>query len=525
MKNSPTTATPIDSTITAATVYLSGAHITRSAELPLAAGVHQLVFGALPAWLNPQSIQVSASGGVQIGAVEHLTNHIQRLDYSAEITALKDQLEDLEDDLAQAKSQISLGELEEGFFAENRRLAGTKAGLKAEELKAAVLFYNERMATIRQARFAREKQIKELTRAIQNLKAQLGSFRATADPVSEIHVTVAAEEATEATLTVSYYVDTASWQPRYDIRVNQVGGDVALEYKAAVSQNTGENWTDIALTLSTGNPSLGGVCPELNPWYIDFYRPPLQRQRAVGAAAPKAMRAMAQDMMEMEVAAAAPMDAALPPPPAAVVESVTSVEYALTAPQTIASGDDSGQVAIATHRLPAQYRYRCVPKMNRETFLLASVSGWQAVNLIAGEAAVFFRDRYVGSTVIDPSAVEDAKDLELSLGTDNAVLVTRERGKDYTATTAIVGSVKQSRQWELTVRNLKSVAITIDLLDQIPVPVNKRITVDTNETSGAEIDKDKGILTWKLTLEPGQSKLVTYKYTVTSPSDGTVRLD
>jgi uncharacterized protein (TIGR02231 family) len=472
-----------------------------------------------------------------INSVEHTINHLQEADHSEEITALKEQLKDLERRFHRENNQIELGTLEEKMFAKNMDLAGSESGLKADELKAAVLFYNERMAAIREIRMACQERIEDLNKQIAAAKAQLGSFnrsRTRPDPVSEVTVTIEAGVETTQTLTLSYFIRNAGWQPSYDIRAKDASGDIALHYKAKIKQASGENWENVKLTLSTGNPAINAACPELRPWYLDLPKPvPLLKYMASNTRnrglSKETLEEDALEPMDMAMmsAAEAPMAAGAftsePEPAAAVSESVTSAEYNLTASYTIASGDDGQDVGISTHSLAAQYRYFSVSKLEREVFLLAAVSDWEHLHLIAGEASIFFENRYVGRTTLDPRRAEETFDL--SLGTDKSVIVTRERGKDLTGKTLVGGSIKQTRQWELSARNLKPYSIEIELKDQVPVSVNKQISVNVTETTGADMDAETGILTWRFSLQPAEAKTMTVKYVVTSPKDTPLYLE
>ena len=183
----------------------------------------------------------------------------------------------------------------------------------------------------------------------------------------------------------------------------------------------------------------------------------------------------------------------------------------------------SDLVEIITHSLPAQYRYFSARKLDKEVFLIAAVRDWEHLNLIAGEGSIFFENRYVGKTYIDPRRAED--EINLSLGVDKSVMVTRIKGRDFTEKTLTGGNVRQTRQWELTVKSLKTKPVDIKVIDQIPVSLNKQITVDAAEISGAEWNKDTGILTWDFTLEPAAVKKMAVKYTVTQPKNTTVILE
>ena len=389
-------------------------------------------------------------------------------------------------------------------------------------------FYSERMAAIQNDNAECLRKIKEIDIEISAVQSQLGVFNnMRPEPVSEITVTVVIDEkaakGASSDITLTYFVFNANWRPSYDIRAKNTTEDIALHYKANVSQNTGENWEEVKLTLSTGNPSASGECPDLKPWYLSFYQEPkISQYQAFNA--PIAAKSMMREECCEEVMCECDEQIAAPPVSAVTVtESTTSVEYNIRAPYTIASGDGGQDVEIMTHSLQAKYRYYSIRKLEREVFLLAAVSGWEHLNLIAGNASIFFENRYVGKTRIDPRRAGDT--IDLSLGVDKSIVVTRVRGKDFTAKTFAGGSTKQTRQWELTARNLKTSPVDIELLDQVPVSTDKQITVEATDISGAEMNKDTGILTWKFSLKPAESRSMVVKYVVTSPKNTTVLLD
>jgi uncharacterized protein (TIGR02231 family) len=82
-------------------------------------------------------------------------------------------------------------------------------------------------------------------------------------------------------------VNGAGWQPLYDLRLQEEEGQPWLElgYLAEVTQQTGEIWQDMQLSLSTARPALAGRIPELDPWYIRPQPPvvPLPAPRAAAA--------------------------------------------------------------------------------------------------------------------------------------------------------------------------------------------------------------------------------------------------
>src|SRR5690554_3651924 len=117
--------------------------------------------------------------------------------------------------------------------------------------------------------------------------------------------------------------------------------------------------------------------------------------------------------------------------------------------------------------LPAFYQYYCVPKIDKDAFLIANIVDWEKYNLLEGEANVFFEDTYVGKTLMDVRYASDT--LEISLGRDKKVSVNREKIKDYTAKQFIGNKKEETRAWKTTVKNNKNQAINMIILDQVPV--------------------------------------------------------
>ncbi|MCL2321790.1 MAG: mucoidy inhibitor MuiA family protein [Oscillospiraceae bacterium] len=513
----------INSVISDVTVYLSGAQITRKATVQLESGNTMLKFDMLPMSLIPDSIQVIAEEGVTIQSVEHKINYLVKAKNTDEIEKLKHELENQSDKKTYEQSLLKLCDQEEQFLLSNRSLAGSYTGIKTLELKSAAEFFSTSMENINKKRIEINKAITKLDDEIRKISNELGVYSSPeSTPVSEIIVKVCSENRKTA-LSLSYYVNDAGWTPLYDIRAKDIDSDIQLGYKANVFQNTNEDWQNVMLTLSTANPSHSGICPELKPWYINFEMPVMRNQY-------RASNNMVLAKMSMDSIKASEPQAsydesveAAPNPVTEINESMTSIEYSISVPANIASGKDPQNVDIIIHSLPAKYHYFSVCKLDKEVYLLAKIKDWENLNLIAGEASIFFKNRYIGKTFIDPRRAEE--EIEFSLGTDKSVIVKRTRGKDYTAKGIVLGNTKNTREWLITVRNLKSNAIDIKILDQVPISINNQIQVEVQEISNAEYNKETGILTWNLNLAPASSKSMTIKYTVAHPRDKIVLLE
>ena len=503
-----------------ATIYLSGAELTRRAERTATAGGQTWVFGPFTSRVRPESLTVSAGGPVRLLTAAFRINYLRSADHTDQIKALSGQLRDAEDRLLQNEDALDVLALEEDFLSDNRAIGG-EDGIRLAPLAELADYYRQRHTDIRHSRLLLARAREELERERDRLSMELGSFQSSEyEPVGEIVVELAAEADCTADITLSYFVDCAAWRPAYEARVTETDAPVKLTLEADVTQTTGEDWADIPLTLSSGSPALGGTQPELMPWHLDFGQPArlsgFQSFNAAKRALPRQMADMAAFVDEEMITE--------PPAPAPVtVQAQASIEFILPGTLSVPSRDHPQTVEVIAHELPAKYHHYSVRKLDRDVFLMAVIEGWERLGLLEGEVAVFLGSAFVGTTYLDPRRADDT--LELSLGRDKSVMVTRIKGPDYVGRTLLGGNNKATREWVLTARNTRSTAIDLKLLDQIPVSVNKAITVEPLELSGATHDKDKGELQWELHLEPGEAAKKTVKYEVTYPKNQVVILE
>ncbi len=201
--------------------------------------------------------------------------------------------------------------------------------------------------------------------------------------------------------------------------------------------------------------------------------------------------------------------------PTAQVENQTTVDFEINTPYTIKSDNKNYTVDMEFYDLPAFYQYYCVPKVDKDAFLIANIVDWEKYNLLEGEANVFFEETYVGKTLM---AVRYASDtLKISLGRDKKVSVNREKIKDFTAKQFIGNKKEETRAWKTTVRNNKKEAINMIILDQVPVSTIEEIEVNVQNISGAKQTSETGEIKWEFELSPNDKKEFELKYSVKYP--------
>ena len=200
---------------------------------------------------------------------------------------------------------------------------------------------------------------------------------------------------------------------------------------------------------------------------------------------------------------------------ASVDENLSSMEFTMNEPCALPSDEDK-TFEVASYELPAEFKHFAVRKSDKDVFLLAHVKGWERLNLMAAPVNVFLGSAFIGKTDLDPRRLKDV--LKISFGRDSGVIVTRTKGRDFTGKQIFGSNTKTVVSFTLEAKNTKKRPIELNLLDQIPVPTDKSITVDAMEISGARHDREKGELAWTLTLKPAEAVTKTVKYSVTYPS-------
>jgi uncharacterized protein (TIGR02231 family) len=510
----------VDSKITQVTVFLNKAQVTREVKTRVNSGKSQVVLTGLTSLLDQQSIQVSGKGKIVIEGISHRQNYLTEFNTPKTLRLTKDSLELLQRQVQLEQSQKEILNKEEQLLLSNQKIGGTQNNLTVVELKAMADFYRTRLTEIVSTRLKQDEKIKKLSEQVAKLQRQVNEQTDLySRNTSEIVIAVSADVATAVELEVNYVVANAGWIPVYDLRAVDAKSPTQLAYKANVFQSTGEQWSNVKLTLSTANPNESGLKPELYTWFLDFYQPiAYYKERARGALMDKkaaVMSAPAPESMAMEekleevVVTSADFTS--------TVQTTLNTEFAIALPYTVASSNKPTLVDIRNHQLQASYTYSVAPKLDNDAFLLAKAVGWEEFSLLPGEATIFFEGTFVGKTFIDPNTIKDT--LSVSLGRDKRIVVKREKLKDLSSRKLIGSNQRESHAFELTIRNAKSESVKVIVEDQIPISKNSQIEVTITDTGSARFSKDTGKLTWEVSLQPGESKKVKFAYEVKYPKD------
>jgi len=523
--------TDIDARITTkpeqVTLYVSGAQITAKGNTNLKSGRQTVVFDKLSNFINANSVQVKADKDITILSVNYQFNYLEPEE--------KKDFKQLEDSLKYYRQQIQRLSITKNSYVEeisvlqaNKSIRGDNNGVSSVELAKMADLIRNRYAEAALRKLEIEEKETKLNERIVKMDQQLAQLRQGEQTVTgEVVVQLIAATAGNANFELGYFVNNCSWSPLYDIRVKDVNTPTTVIAKANVIQNTGQDWKNVKLSLSTGNPTLGNTKPNLNPWTLSLSDPVVYRKARYKTQAPAAAydkeEAPVSDALLSEVVISSRNNGYV------ATESITAAEitrvdnnqltnaiFNISVPYNIASNGKENIVEIQQYEVAANYSYFSIPKIDNDAFLVADLIGWDKGELLSGDANVYFENNYVGTTYFDARIVDDT--LSFALGRDNNITIKRKQTKDFNEKTSISGNTKKiTRSFDIEVKNTRKSAIEIELEDQIPLSNNEELIIEAINTGNAEYNKETGKLTWKLKLNPAESKKLTFSYSVKFP--------
>ena len=190
---------------------------------------------------------------------------------------------------------------------------------------------------------------------------------------------------------------------------------------------------------------------------------------------------------------------------------------------TLPDGGKTTTTEIAHHQLPATYEYRGIPKIDKESFLVADATDWQKLNLMEGEANVYFDNSFVGKSILDPNVSSDT--LHFSMGRDQSIRVQRIKVSESSTRRFFGSNQEQTMKWRITVKNNRQESVNITVFDQAPISRNTSIEVSMEELSDGQFDKQTGIIKWPLQLQPGEQRELVLQYKVKYPKNRRLNIE
>ena len=543
-------------------LHLTGGEALHVAKISLVAGKNSLVFTGLSPKINAQSVRVeNIDGKANILSITSKVNFMKEVKKSKELLLLEDSLSTLQLKFQENADLLGAYNTELAMLSNNLKIGGENNGVTTAELTKMADFFRSRhmelnlnISRIGRDQKKTQERISQINRQFQELNSKQ------ARPTSEVYVVLDSKLGGLADFELKYVMTHCGWSPMYDLLAEDISKPLTMRYRAMAYNNTGVDWNNVKVSLTSADPLRSASQPQLTPWALNYYSAANMakvydnknnyynsneiQQQSVGRAQMNLSQSNSNDVYaesdKATYSAGARDDGndtyvdgvkvrgnvgTNQPASGGTFQTIElgemDADFDIPQLYTIPSDDKPYSMDIITHTLKATYKHYAVPKMEKDVFLLAQVTGWEDLSLISGPINVFNGGRYIGRSFLDTRNLSDT--LDLSLGRDQKVLVSRVKKEELSSKQTFSGNRKVTYAYQLSVKNNHPLPISLELLDQIPVSEQKDIVVSLNESSGANLDPSTGILKWDLKVAANEKKVQEMGFSVKHPANREVK--
>eukprot|EP00759_Apiculatamorpha_spiralis_P015066 PhF_6_TR21726/c0_g1_i1/m.31046 len=530
----------VNSKIIAVTVFPQRAQIQRSADVDVTLGENIVEFSTLPKDLDRSSLQVSClnptspiASAVTLKSVTFtkkrtvVDNNEKRRNLEKEIAALQEAKQDLQDQLSTCSDRQT--HLQKMF---GKAVAGTRSEhpkvLEPEAWESMVQFEAKGTAKARQEQRQIERNIRDVDKKILVLSTTLNTTAPVENKtVDVVQVSFTSTEKGNLSLSISYIIPQASWTAYYDVRVDSDTKKITMTYNAMVQQHTTEDWSDVAIELSTAQTHISGAQPELQPQRIQIYVPPaynyyLDDCKSEMLYAKSAVLKRSEKLVkDCEDERCMPM----PVITAKVSEKATSFVFSPAGVFTIPCNSSKKKITLSQGELKGDFVYVAVPKRMQNAYLRVKVVNTLKCPMMQGDVNVFMDNNYVATSSV--TAVPPDDTFDVWLGIDNGICVKHKLLRKATTEHGSVVTGRKKRvtyEYLINVTNSKQTMETFVIKDQIPVSSDGSIVVtlvdppppppkpanatDTSPPREFEVTEADGTLTWTKRLVPDETMTI-----------------
>ncbi|WP_136636391.1 mucoidy inhibitor MuiA family protein [Pseudooceanicola onchidii] len=515
----------VPSRVAEATVFPQGATLTRVASYEIPAGRHQLILTDMPR-IDPASLRLNAPG-LTVGAIRYRDDFVPpRTDsQTAEYEAAEALVEERERAVEVAQDAVASIQIEADTarariaFLDGIGQSNDLAQVSADKLRELATLIGEEGLTARRAVQAAETRVREAQRAVKDAREDLADAEQALKALSTgsgdrayLSIDVSSDGGAQGEMVLTYTVAEASWTPTYDVRlVTQGDAGLTLQNGAYVEQSTGEDWRNVALTLSTVRPSGQGQPGEVWPWL----------RRAIDPQRPEPMTLARGSMKAADMAVPAP-----------VMEEVTatsqfdglSVTYSYPDRVSVANEADAVKISLGTLDFTPEVFARAVPLSDPTAFLAAEFTNDSGELILGGGAAQFYLDgTFVGQRYLDLIANGDKAELSFGpiegLRLERVVLDRQEGDRGV-----ITRRNEQNEEVQITLRNLTARSWSVRLRDRVPYSEQEDLEISWDAQpvpTETNIDDLRGVLEWRFDMAPKTDQRVELNHRIRWP-DGKV---
>jgi len=522
----PAVAADIEATsrIESVTLYPDAAQATRALTVDLPAGASRILLRGLPASLDAATLQIAGEGeaALTLGAVDVRRTPAPKPegDYESKLKILQDQR-----GAAQVKAEALAAKLAMiRTYAEKGPQKIDDKGVSAQEWSAAFDLVGGALATTGE-------NSRQASAAVAEIDSQIMALEATKPlpgprgPTREVALDVEAPKPGQYHLSLTYRLHGARWSPAYEARLTTgekgKGAKLELVRRASVSQRTGEDWSDVALSLAAFPAASGASAPEPEPQKIAFFEPPVAAAMRAAPASTGAPSPMAEDAaMPKRREAARPQMAQLD-------SNAVQAIFRAYGKINLASDGTTKLVTLSAQNPAVELNWKTAPALDPRAFLSAHLVNAEAAPLLPGPVTLFRDGAMIGQGALKLVAAQEGADL--GFGPDERVSVTRSPIKRKENEPTWFGQTRtETREFQTVLHNLHDFPVNLLVADQTPYSETNAITVELLSQTTPPGDKDpdgkRGLLDWRFSLAPGESREIRLAYRMNWPADREVQV-
>jgi len=478
---------------------------TRTASVLMENGKQIIKLVKLSPYIKKESVRVESDGSFSILNVNYELDYLNATQKNAEVKALQAKIDKANYQIQDEETALKILNEKIEYFEANKSL-NNQSKITPENFKTISGFYMSQMADIRQEILTHERKQKVYRDSLNSYNSQMQQFSSKKEePSGYITVVATAKAAQRATLKFSYVITKASWVSSYDIRFESVTKPLKLSYKASIQQESGLDWVNIPLSLSTAETQLSGDVPQMNPYYLQYVYVTEKPKQVM-------MKADATFASNMKMSAPAPSEGRSYAPQA---QQGTSFTFDVAGLQTIKSGSAQNMLRFKDAEVPCTYTYKTIPKLSDKVYLMGRITNWYDMGIQNGDLNLYFQNAFIGTSYINTEQFSDT--LDVSFGQDQGISVKREKIKEFTSSKLMGDSKKDNIAWRIVLKNNKNETVKVKVLDQIPISKNEDFKVDVVTLSKGVKNETNGEVEWNVELAPKQSKELILQYTVKYP--------
>lgn len=572
----------------AATVYFSGAEITQSTSVNLPVGTSEIVIKNVADFLNENTVQIGAPKSVTILSIQFSDNYVSEYeldDSNPLIKKVQDSILYVQKELKKVQIDKYSHQQTIEMLDKNKEIRGANSGLNVSELIKLVEYYKSKRIELDNAVVLLAEKETKWNKTLTELNNKLEINTQKEEKISEgkLILQVMNEVAGNVNLDISYITNSASWQPFYDLRAENITASIDLAYKAKVTQTTGIDWKKVKLTLSSGNPNQNNEAPLLQAWFLNYgknkefeNRPNASvlaslQGRAPGLTVISSSGAPGSDKFEGYIRGASSINGDTDP--LIIINGIPSSNQDFknldqnniksvnvlkdTAATSIYGNKGANGVVLITTKNMNDYTTIEEQELNVSFDIdipYDILSNGKAHSVSLKDIKIPATYKYYAAPKAEKEAFllaelndyakynllpgganivfegmyvgkttinpnQTQDTLSLSLGRDKKISIKRERIIDKSGTKFLSSYKEQTFTYDITVRNNKKEEINMLLKDQYPLSTDKEITVELLDKDGAKANEETGVLSWEIKLRPNETKKYRISYKVKYPKD------